>query len=170
MQNSRVNFHVKIQFVVEILTKHGRGLLLFAAPSSLLSRASNVAKGNCGLCGFVTTFCTVSVPASNTQKASCLYSFWSTVLSYKPFTLRVSDLILQVVRMVGIIHQPNERLIASGFVFSSVRVHVSGRCKRARRRPATDARWNISLWNIKKKSWKFWNISRPRLWNISWNF
>ena len=32
MINSRVNFLLKSIFVVEILTNHGRGLLLFAAP------------------------------------------------------------------------------------------------------------------------------------------
>jgi len=29
-----------------------------------------------------------------------------------------------------------------------------------------DARWNISVWNIFFKSWKFWNISRPHFWNF----
>jgi len=32
MINSRVNFLVKFVFALQIFTKHGRGLLLFAAP------------------------------------------------------------------------------------------------------------------------------------------
>jgi len=53
MGNNRVNLLVKILFVVEILTKHGRGLLLFAAPCSvhylLREKWGQISRQNWGL-------------------------------------------------------------------------------------------------------------------------